>query len=130
MSDHRPPRVRVTAPRRRSGASRRPLLSATSEIDAQTEVGRIFVSSLVQAQLRLTGVLLGALVLLLGGMPLVLLTVPATSAVQIGGMPVGWFVVGAGIYPVLVLLGAVYVRRAERIEQNFADVAQAQRERA
>jgi hypothetical protein len=37
-------------------------------------------------------------------------------------MPLPWLLLGFVVYPVLVLLGWRYVRRAERNERNFADL--------
>lgn len=117
-----PARVRVTSPQTANRARRRIPLSAATEIDAQSEVGQIFFGSLLRAQLRLTlGVLL-ALALTVGSLPMVFRLFPEVTHVYVLGMPLAWCILGFGVYPALLLLGYVYVRRAERIEDAFAAV--------
>ena len=38
------------------------------------------------------------------------------------GMPLSWLVLGMLVYPLLVLLGWIYIRRAERNERDFAEL--------
>lgn len=115
-------RVRVTSPQTANRTRRRTPLSAATEIDAQSEVGQIFFGSLLRAQLRLTlGVLL-TLALTVGSLPVLFRLFPEVTHVYLLGMPLAWCILGFGIYPALLLLGFAYVRRAERIEDAFADV--------
>jgi hypothetical protein len=115
MSDARPPRVRVTGPP--VGRPRR--TSVASEIDAQSQVGEIYMHSLMRSQLRLA---LGVAVLLalsVGSLPLVFELSPAVRRAHLVGVPVPWLVLGLGVYPVLIALAWFYVRRAERNEAAF-----------
>jgi hypothetical protein len=41
---------------------------------------------------------------------------------RVAGVPLPWLLLGLVVYPLLVLLGWVYVRRAERNEQTFSDL--------
>ena len=122
MTEPPPPRVRVTSPR--TGAARRRLVEGTSEIDAQTSVGEIYMSSLLRSQLRLAGLVLGVLTVLVAGLPLAFAFVPALTRVQLLGMPLPWVLLAVAVHPVLVTIGWVYVRAAERNERAFADVVQ------
>jgi uncharacterized membrane protein (DUF485 family) len=115
-------RVRVTSPR--TGATRRRRVTGTSEIDAQTGIGEIYMSSLMRAQLRLALLVLTALVVLVAGLPLLLAVVPGLLAVQVLGMPLPWVLLAFAVYPLLLLLGWVYVRAAERNEQDFTEMVQ------
>jgi hypothetical protein len=118
MSDARPPRVRVTGPP--VGRPRR--TSVASEIDAQSQVGEIYMHSLMRSQLRLA---LGVAVLLalsVGSLPLVFELSPAVRRAHLVGVPVPWLVLGLGVYPVLIALAWFYVRRAERNEAAFNDM--------
>jgi hypothetical protein len=117
-----PPRVRVTSPR--TGAARPRRVAGTSEIDAQTGIGEIYMSSLLRAQLRLAGLVLGALVVLVAGLPLCFTVFPHLVRVQVLGMPLPWVLLAFAVYPVLLLLGWAYVRAAERNERDFADVVE------
>lgn len=116
--DTPPRRVRVTRPR--AGRPRR--TSVASEIDAQSEVGEIYMRSLMRTQLRLALTVVAVLALTVGMLPLVFALVPAMRTAQLFGVPVPWLVLGAGVYPVLLLLARFYVRRAERNEDAFGDM--------
>jgi uncharacterized membrane protein (DUF485 family) len=121
MTSEPPRRVRVTSPR--TGAVRR-RVTGTSEIDAQTGIGEIYMSSLMRAQLRLALLVLTALVVLVAGLPLLLAVVPGLLAVQVLGMPLPWVLLAFAVYPFLLLLGWVYVRAAERNERDFTEMVQ------
>lgn len=123
MSGQRPERVRVTSPWTERSRLR-PRRTPTSEIDAQSEVGEIYLGTLLRAQLRLALSILLALAVTIGSLPLVFHLVPALSDRQVLGMPVSWGVLAFGCYPVLVLLAWRYVRLAERNERAFARVVE------
>ena len=116
-----PRRVRITSPR--TGAVRR-RVAGTSEIDAQTQLGEIYMTSLLRAQLRLAALVILALAVLVGGLPVAFRLVPGLMAIEVLGMPLAWVLLAFAVYPVLFLLGWVYVRAAERNERDFADVVE------
>lgn len=111
-------RVRVTGP-----PARRPrATSVASEIDAQTELGEIYMRSLLRTQLRLA---LGTVLVLastVGALPLLFATIPWLRTTRLLGVPLPWLVLGAGVYPFLLLLAWSYVRRAEANERSFHDM--------
>lgn len=115
-----PERVRVTGPR--SGRPRR--VSAASQIDAQTQIGEIYMRTLIRGQLRLALGIAAALLGTVGLLPLLFWLAPGVRHASVLGVPVPWVVLGACIYPALVLLSWLYVRRAEANEQAFADLVQ------
>ena len=117
-----PRRVRVTSPR--TGAARLQRLTAASEIDAQTRLGEIYMSSLLRAQLRLAAAVLVTVTILVAGLPLLFLLFPSLVRTQVLGMPLPWVLLGFAVYPFLVVLAWVYVRTAERNERDFADVVE------
>ncbi|MEO7350825.1 MAG: hypothetical protein ABIR34_12090 [Marmoricola sp.] len=123
MSDHPPERVRVTSPWTERPRLR-PRTTAASEIDAQSEVGEIYVATLLRAQLRLALSTLATLGLTIGLLPLVFTLLPALTSHRVFGMPVSWGILAFGCYPVLVLLALRYLRRAERNERAFARVVE------
>lgn len=118
-----PSRVRVTSPWTERPRLR-PRTTATSEIDAQSEVGEIYVGTLLRAQLRLALSTLVALGLTVGVLPLVFSLVPALASRHVLGMPVSWGMLAFGCYPVLVLLAWRYVRLSDRNERAFARVVE------
>ena len=119
----RPPRVRVTSPHTERSTSRA-RRTATSEIDAQSELGEIYVAALLRSQLRLAISTIVALALTIGSLPVVFSLVPELTRRHLLGMPVSWVVLAFGCYPVLALLAWRYVRVAERNERAFTHVVE------
>jgi len=116
------PRVRVTSPR--TTATRRRRVTGASEIDAQTDLGEVYMSSLVRSQLRLALLVLAGLAVLVAGLPLLFTVAPALVDVHVVGVPLPWLLLAGGVYPFLLLLGWLYVRAAERNERDFAEVVE------
>ena len=127
-------RVRVTAPHTAQGIPARtpgqripnqrtagPLESREAAQDS--EVGQVFVRSLIRSQLRLALVVAGGFLLILAAFPLVLLAVPGLADAPVAGIPFGWLLLGAGIYPVIGLSAWLYVRTAARNEARYRDLA-------
>ncbi|WP_193606786.1 hypothetical protein [Nocardioides lijunqiniae] len=117
MSEGRPERVRVSGPPRRGTPRAR-----TGDIDDETQLGRVYLGSLLREQLRLALRTIALLVVTVGSLPLAFHLLPRLSAVHVGPVPLAWLLLGALVYPLLVLLGWSYVRRAERNERDFADL--------
>jgi hypothetical protein len=117
-----PRRVRVTSPR--TGATRQQRVTGASEIDAQTDIGELYMTSLLRSQLRLAVLVLLALVVLVAALPVLFLLAPGLLDTQVLGMPVPWVLLAFAVYPVLLGLGWVYVRAAERNERDFTDVVE------
>ncbi|WP_218040549.1 hypothetical protein [Actinomadura sp. WMMB 499] len=113
-------RVLVTGPRTR--AARRPRYPVTLEIDEQTGLGEAYMRSLVRAQLRLAVRLCAVLALVVFGLPALFALVPQAREQQLLGLPLPWVVLAGAIYPCFVLLGKLYVRLAERNEDDFAEL--------
>lgn len=118
--DKTPERVRVTSPR--ASAARARTLSIASEIDAQTQLGEVYVISLMRSQLRLAVGVLAVLAVTLGGLPLLFHLVPAVGRLTVLGVPVPWLALSIGAFAEIFALGLVYVRHAERNEDNFSDM--------
>ena len=111
------PRVRVTGPSRRRAVTTR---SATREIDAGTELGRIYMESLLREQLRLALRILALLAVTVGSLPLAFHLVPGLAEVRVGPLPLSWLLLGVLVYPWLLVLGWIYIRRSEANERDFA----------
>jgi hypothetical protein len=121
-------RVRVTSPRTPPGRRRTPP-SAAHEIDAQSQVGEVYLRSLLRAQLRLAVGVVVLLGVLVGGLPLAFWLVPVLSEHKLLGMPIAWGLLGFAVYPTLVAIGWWYVRAAERNERAFTDVVERRSDR-
>jgi hypothetical protein len=124
-ADKTPARVRIQRDPTRAGA-----LQPVRELEERTPVGEVYLRSLIRAQLALGLRLAGALVLVLGGVPLLLVSSPSVRRWRIGGLPLWALVIGVGFYPMFVFLAFSYIRRAERNEAEFVELAATPRERA
>ncbi len=124
MSTPGPPtrRVRVTSPR--GSAGRRRVPSVRSEIDAQTQLGEVYMRSLIRSQLRLALEVIGVLAATVGLLPALFVLVPGTRTASVVGVPLPWLLLGLAVYPCLIGLGWLYVRRAERNERAFSDLVE------
>ncbi len=116
--DERPARrVVVTHPRTAAarGAARR---GVRRDVREQTPLGVTMITSLRRAQLRLAVVVGLSVAIVLGGIPLLFLTVPAVRDARIGGLAVGWVLLGVIVFPFICGGGWYYVRAAERNERD------------
>jgi hypothetical protein len=118
--DPPPRRVRVTSPR--ADATRTRATSVASEIDAQTRLGEVYITSLMRCQLRLAVGVLLALGLTLGLLPLLFHLVPAIGQADVLGIPLPWLLLTVVASTEIIALGWLYVRQAERNEENFSDL--------
>lgn len=124
MTEPRPVRVRVTGPPRRPGRLR----ARTHEIDEETVLGTVLMGSLLRAQLRLAVLTLLPLAAVALGVPLLFRLAPGLADVRLLGVPVPILVLACLVYPLLIALGAAFVRRAERHEAEFAELLGSERE--
>ncbi len=92
------------------------------EVQQQTQIGDAMVRGLVRAQLGLA--LRVALVAagLLGALPVLFALVPSLAEVTVLGLRLPWLLLGVVGYPVLLGIAWLYVRLAERNEQDFTDL--------
>ena len=118
-------RVRVTAPLASPGGPGRsgPRALESREAAQDSEVGQVFVRSLIRSQLRLALVVAGGFLLILAAFPLLLLAVPGLADTTIAGIPFDWLLLGLGMYPVIGLSAWLYVRSAARNEARYRDLA-------
>jgi hypothetical protein len=114
-------RVRVTSPRM-SSPRHGPVHPVTTDIDEQTPLGELYMATLVRAQWRLSVSVLVCAAVMIGGLPLLFLFVPATATLHIGPIPLPWLILGVLIYPALWLAGRYYVRQSEQIEREFTEL--------
>ena len=112
-------RVRVTAPL----SAARPAVQSR-EAAEESEVGQLFVRSLIRTQLRLALVVAGGFLLVLCAFPLLLAAVPGLAGTRVAGVPFDWLLLGAGIYPVTGISAWLYIRSAARNEARYRDLAE------
>lgn len=123
MNAERPRRVTVTSPWTRAGRRSR-TYPIVREIDEQSEVGALYMRSLMRTQLRLGVVVVLLVCGPLAALPVLFTVLPLTKTVVVLGLPLPWLVLGIAVYPVVVLAGCYYVWRVERTEREFADLVE------
>lgn len=96
--------------------------SRVSELAEQTGLGEVYVDSLMRAQRRLSLALLLGLAIVALGLPALLLGFPTLHEVRILGVPLSWLLLGVLVYPFALTVVASYVRAAERLEREFAEL--------
>ncbi|WP_120519679.1 hypothetical protein [Arthrobacter celericrescens] len=117
-------RVRVTAPQ---SAGRRPaglLPSGSVSRDAavDSDVGRLYVRSLIRSQLRLAIAVAAGFLLVLAACGLMVALVPEIAVLRLLGVPLNWLLLGAGLYPVIGLAAWLYNRSAARNEARYREL--------
>jgi hypothetical protein len=120
-----PPRVRVTSPRTGTtpGPAERPAeRPATREIDEQTDVGEVYLTALLRAQLRPGLALLTVVMLGLGGLPVLFVLLPEVAGYPVGPVTVAWLLLGVAVFPALFAAAWWQVRSAERVERHFTEI--------
>jgi len=98
--------------------------SGTRDIDEQTQVGEVYMRSLLRSQLRHAAVVLAFVIISLASLPALFSVLPETGRFRVLGVPLPWLVLGMGVYPVLAAAAWWYVRAAERTERDFADLVE------
>lgn len=124
MADPTPPpqRVRVTSPR--TTARSHPRRTTLQEIDEETSIGEVYMRSLMRSQLRLAVEVVVVLAATVGALPLVFAVFPEINGFAVAGIPLPWILLGFVVYPVLFLLGWIYIRQSERTESDFAELVE------
>jgi hypothetical protein len=114
-----PQRVRVTAPRAAHSPVR---FNVLRELDEHSEVGELFIRSLIRSQLRLALVVAGGFGAIVLGVLLLVLLLPGGNGVSLWTVPLPWLLLGLGIYPVVLACAGLYIRAAARNERRFRDL--------
>ncbi|MBP2477217.1 hypothetical protein JOF53_006089 [Crossiella equi] len=113
-----PRREVVTGPHTRSA---RPYRAARTRRDDQATLDEVSLRALIRRQLIAGLAVCFAVGVPLGALPLLFHLVPSAGAATVLGVRVPWLVLGGGVYPVLLLIGWLYVRGSERIERAYQD---------
>ena len=125
MTQPQPPkqRVVVTSPRTGAPRPRRPY-PATREIDEQSELGAVYMRSLIRTQRNLGLLVTGTVTGSLAALPVVFTLAPSVAQVTLFGIGLPWLLLGVVVFPLFVLAGWFYVRQAERSEREFAELVE------
>jgi hypothetical protein len=105
------PRERVTAPEAMTGLPGAGV--------GPTDIGAVYVRSLVRSQLRLAIASAAGFVVLLAGFAASFVLVPDLGSLLVLGVPVSWLMLGFGGYPLVIGIAVIYVRAARRNEAGY-----------
>ncbi len=94
------------------------------DVRDQTELGVTMLTSLRRTQLRLAVLVVLGVGVVVVGIPLVFLEFPAVSHARVGGLAVGWIILGVLVFPAICGAALAYVRHAERNESAFVDLVE------
>jgi hypothetical protein len=92
------------------------------ELAEATPHGDVYLARLIRAQLRLSLLALGAFGGLVGSLPLLFLLWPSLQDVEAFGVPLPLLVLVVPLFPLIVLIGLLYQRRADALDEAFRDV--------
>ena len=92
------------------------------DIQADTEYGRLLVRSLTRAQLGLSLMCLALAGAVIASFPVIMALLPSARKATVAGLPITLVVLGAGIFPVLMVVGWFYNRQASQLEARFIDL--------
>ncbi|WP_167050674.1 DUF485 domain-containing protein [Salinibacterium sp. ZJ77] len=113
----RPTRVRVTAPR---AGTEPPVPAPTTEA---SDPSALYIRSLIRSQRRLGIVCAVAFGVVLMAVPTVFTLLPWLDEARVGAVPASWIVLGAGLFPVILAIAALYERAANRNEARYRSLA-------
>jgi hypothetical protein len=92
------------------------------ELAEATPHGDVYLARLIRAQLRLSLLALGAFGGLVGSLPLLFLLWPSLQDVEVFGVPLPLLVLVVPLFPLIVVIGLLYQRRADALDEAFRDV--------
>jgi hypothetical protein len=104
---------------RTASAARR---TPRDELAEETAHGQLYLTRLRRAQLELS--LLGLLAFggLVGSMPLLFVLAPSLEHLHVLGIPLPALLVAVPLFPTFVVIGAIYHRRADALDESFRDL--------
>jgi hypothetical protein len=92
------------------------------ELAERTPHGDVYLGRLIRAQLRLSLLGLGAFGGLIGSLPLLFVLFPALREVQPFGVPLPVVILVVPLFPLIVVIGFLYQRRADALDGAFRDI--------
>lgn len=92
------------------------------ELAEATPHGDVYLARLIRAQLRLSLLGLGAFGGLIGSLPLLFLLWPSLQDVEVLGVPLPLAILVVPLFPLIVVIGLLYQRRADALDEAFRDV--------
>ena len=99
-----------------------PLRGRVTSPPRSPDVVSVYDRSLRRAQLRWSVASVLVVVLPLLALPLLGVLLPGIAAAPVLGLPLAWWVLAVGVYPVIWLVGRRHVAGAERSEEDYREL--------
>lgn len=115
FAEQRPRRVRVQAPQDAS--------LTVAPVRPEHTAEEFYVRQLIRSQLRLACAVAAGLLALLVGISALLVFWPVFEDIRLLGLPLPWWVLGVGMYPLIIVAGMLYNRAAERNEERYRSIS-------
>jgi O-antigen/teichoic acid export membrane protein len=96
--------------------------SPREELVEVTAHGKVYLRRLIKAQFTLSLLALLAFGGLIGSLPLLMVLVPSLQDIQLLGIPLPVLVLIMPIFPLIVVLGWLYQRRADALDDAFREL--------
>jgi hypothetical protein len=96
--------------------------SPRDEFAEVTPHGQVYLRRLIRAQLTLSFLALAAFGGLIGSLPLLLVLAPRLQDIAVFGVPLPIMVIAVPIFPLIVLIGWLYQRRADALDEAFREL--------
>lgn len=89
-----------------------------------SDIAGVYVRSLIRSQLRLGVVFAVGFVVATALFVIAIALVPELDTTFVAGVPVSWLLLGAGVYPLAITVGGLYVRAASRNEARYRSLTE------
>jgi hypothetical protein len=119
-----PARVRVAAPQPGSPWASARLHHHAGREAPTSDIAGVYVRSLIRSQLRLGIVFAVGFAVATALFVLAIALVPQLDTTFVLGVPLSWLLLGAGVYPLAITVGALYVRAASRNEARYRSLVE------
>ncbi|MEV4686044.1 hypothetical protein [Microbacterium sp. LWH3-1.2] len=114
----------MTAPHADSAAASVRSASPQADDGPTSDIAGVYVRSLIRSQLRLGIVFALGFVVATALFVLAIALVPPLDTTFVLGVPLSWLLLGAGVYPLAITVGGLYVRAASRNEARYRALAE------
>ena len=98
-----------------------PARTPRDELAEATPHGDIYLDRLIRRQLRLAFLALAAFGGVMGSLPLLFILAPGLQRIDLLGVPLPALVLAVPIFPGIVIIGLLYQRRADALDESFRD---------
>ncbi|MFJ2618996.1 hypothetical protein [Glutamicibacter sp. NPDC087344] len=115
FAQQRPQRVRVQAPQDAS------LSFATSQEEHTAQ--EFYIQQLIRSQLRLACSVAAGLLTMLVGISALLALWPTVYEFALWHIPLPWWILGIGIYPLIIVAGLLFNGAAARNEKRYRSIS-------